>query len=275
LVAGMTQGAKKSSSMNSSEIAQRIIQQRQQRYPNSVPGLGRLGQAPCRIDGVRLRIAFAGASTGNASAFVAGVLAYCRPQGLAPDWTVIPSRPGESELASALVAHGFHVEEGQRVMAHQGPLAVAPQPRVSVAPIETLDAMMVYEAGSRAAFFNDQFPMRAVVERRARQRIDEQERGWCRYLATYRDNRPVGGCYYTHHEDVPTIIGVYTVPAARNQGVATILLAHVVNILQGAGNDMCCLYVRHGNPAEQLYRGLGFVPLFDEYTFTQDALGSP
>jgi predicted GNAT family acetyltransferase len=80
--------------------------------------------------------------------------------------------------------------------------------------------------------------------------------------------RLVGGCYYTQYEIVPTIMGVYTIPAAQRQGVASALLAYVVGELLASGQHVCCLYVRHGNPAAQLYAHLGFMPLFDEYTFS-------
>jgi GNAT superfamily N-acetyltransferase len=257
--------------MEQADLVARIIRQRQQRYFESVPGIERLGQVPCRPDGPRLHIAFATALPGAAPALVDAVLAYCYQQGLSADWTVIPARAGEAELEAPLRARGLRVEEHQRLMAREGPITITPNARVSVVPIDTLDAMMVYEAGSRASFFYDQAPLREAVERRARQRFEEQARGWCRYLAAYLDNRPVGGCYYTRWEDVPTIIGVYTVQQARRNGVATALVSQVISTLGSAGNQACCLFVRNGNPAEQIYQRLGFVPLLEEYTYSRDA----
>ena len=207
---------------------------------------------------------------GAAPALVDAVLAYGRQQGLAVDWTVIPTRGSEAELEAPLRAHGLRVEEHQRLMVREGPIAMLTNPRVTIVPIDTLDAMMVYEAGSRSSFFHDQAPLHEAVERRARQRFDEQAHGWCRYLAAYLDNRPVGGCYYTRWEDVPTIIGVYTVQQARRNGVATALVSHVVHTLWTAGSHACCLFVHDGNPAEQIYRAIGFVPLVDEYTYSRD-----
>ncbi|HEV2238026.1 MAG TPA: GNAT family N-acetyltransferase [Ktedonobacterales bacterium] len=257
--------------MDTADLIARIVRQRQQRYFESIPGIERLGQVPCRPDGPRLHIAFASALPGAAPALVDAVLAYCQRQGLSADWTVIPARAGEAELEAPLRARGLRVEEHQRLLAREGPITGTPSPRVAVVPIDTLDAMMVYEAGSRASFFYDQAPLREAVERRARQRFDEQARGWCRYLAAYLDNRPVGGCYYTRWEEVPTIIGVYTVAQARRNGVATALVTHVIRTLWSGGNHSCCLFVRDGNPAERIYQGLGFVPLLEEYTYSRDA----
>jgi GNAT superfamily N-acetyltransferase len=230
--------------MDKADLIARITRQRQQRYFETVPGVERLGEAPYRPDGSRLHIAFATAVPGAAPALVDAVLAYCSQQGLSADWTVIPSRMGEADLEAPLRAHGLRVEEHQRLMAREGPIAAAPNPRVTVAPIDSLDAMMVYEAGSRASFFFDQAPPREAVERRARQRFDEQARGWCRYVAAYLDNR-------------------------RN-GVATALVSHVVSTLWSLGSHACCLFVRDGNPAEHIYQRIGFVPLADEFTYSRD-----
>jgi GNAT superfamily N-acetyltransferase len=260
--------------MNTNEVIRRILDQRRQRFPDAVPGLGDSGSAPCRLEGRRLRVAFAAAAPHTAARLVAGVLAFCAARGYDLQWSVLPSRPGEAQLAPALLAHGMRQEESQRLMAHEGPLAVAANPRVTVVPITSRQAMMAYEAGSRAAFFDDPHPLPALVEQRAEERLHEQAHGWYHYFAALLDHRSVGGAYYTQFEDVPTIMGVYTVPQEQRQGVASTLLARVVATLLAEGHTTCCLYVRHGNPAEALYRKLGFVPLLDEYTF-DGAAGAP
>jgi GNAT superfamily N-acetyltransferase len=252
--------------MDTRHVTRRILEQRRQRFPNTVPSLGVRGEAPYRLDGLQMRVAFARAGEGAAERLVAGVIRYCAARGFGVQWTVMPSRPGEAELLPALLAHGFLEEERQRLMAHQGPLAVPANPRMAIHPIISWQDMVVYESGSRAAFFDDPYPVSVLVERRARERLQDQEQGWCRYIAGYLDGQPVGGCYYTRHEDVPTIMGVYTIPSAQRQGAATALLARAVGDLLAAGSATCCLYVRHGNPAERLYRRLGFEPLLDEYT---------
>jgi GNAT superfamily N-acetyltransferase len=253
--------------MNMQDVTRRILDQRLQRYPTVIPGLNGLGTAPFRLDGLRIQVAFASARPGRGAQLVSAVLGYCATRRYHLLWHVIPQRPGESELGPALTGLGVHESESQRLMVHAGPITVMPNPRVVVVPITSLEAMVTYEEGSRVAFFDDPYPVTALVDRRARERLYEQERGWCRYFATHLDGLPVGGCYYTLYEDIPTIMGVYTTALARNQGVASTLLAHVVNQMLAAGVSRCCLYVRLGNPAERLYRLLGFVPLLDEHTY--------
>lgn len=256
--------------MDMQEIARRIIAQRQMRYPNTMPGVEAWGTAPCRLDGLRMRVGFATAAPGAATQLTSAVIAYCVPHGLSITWNVIPARAGEEELLPALRAQGFQDEEGQRLMGHEGSLAVAPNPHVRIVPITTWKAMRVYEYGSRTAFFDDPYPERVAVERRAQERMREQQNGWCRYYATLLDGRPVGGCYYTRYEEVPTIMGVYTIAEAQRRGAASTLLAYVIAELMAGGYEACCLYVRHGNPAERLYESLGFVTLLDEYTLGRD-----
>lgn len=253
--------------MNTQDVTRRILDQRMLRYPTVVPSLEGIGVAPCRVDGSRLQIAFATAQPGLGPRLVSAVLGYCQLRRYQVLWHVIPERPGETELAPALTGLGVREVERQRLMAHEGTIAVARNSHVVVAPITNLAAMLTYEEGSRAAFFDDPYPITALVERRARERLYEQERGWCKYFATHLDGQPVGGCYYTLYEAIPTIMGVYTTATARNQGVASTLLASVTDLIAASGATHCCLYVRLGNPAERLYRALAFEPLLVEHTY--------
>jgi GNAT superfamily N-acetyltransferase len=256
--------------MNTQDVTRRILEQRMQRYPTLIPGLSGTGTAPCRLDGSRVQVAFASAPPGRGAKLASSVLGYCAIRRYHIMWHVIPQRPGEAELIAALTSLGVRQTECQRLMAHEGRIEGTLNPRVAVVPISSLEAMVAYEEGSRIAFYDDPYPIDTLVERRARERLYEQERGWCRYFATLLDGKPVGGCYYTLYEDIPTIMGVYTSAAARNQGVATALLAHVVDGIVASVTQLCCLYVRHGNPAERLYHSLGFVSLLDEHTFESD-----
>jgi GNAT superfamily N-acetyltransferase len=257
--------------MNMQDVTRRILEQRMQRYPSVVPGLSDVGTAPCRLDGSRLQVAFATARAAGGAKLASTVLGYCAVHQYQLLWHVMPQRPGEAELVGALTGLGVHLAESQHVMAHEGRVELVPNPRVTIVSIESLQAMLTYEEGSRAAFFDDPYPIDTLIERRARERMYEQERGWCRYYATHLDGQPVGGCYYTLYEDIPTIMGVYTSGGARNQGVAGTLLARIVNELCESGSAHCCLYVRQGNPAERLYRSLGFLPLLEEHTFESDS----
>jgi GNAT superfamily N-acetyltransferase len=255
--------------MNDQDVTRRILNQRRQRFPNLVPGLPANAAAYCRLDGPEMRIGFAMAPAGGAPGLVTAVVRYCVQRGLGIHWSVIPSHAGEEELAPALLAQAFREDESQRLMAHQGPLAAAPNPRLTIAPIRSWQEMVAYEHGSRAMFFDDPDPLPALVERRAHERMEEQNHGWCRYLGAHLEGHLVGGCYYTRWEDVPTIMGVYALPAARRRGVATTLLAQAIGDMMAAGSATCCLYVHHGNPAEQLYEHLGFVRLLDDVAFVR------
>jgi predicted GNAT family acetyltransferase len=83
--------------------------------------------------------------------------------------------------------------------------------------------------------------------------------------------RLVGGCYASLFEDIPTVMGVYTMPDVRHRGVAGQLVTHVVCDLAGAGRPVCCLFVERHNPAKNLYSELRFVPLVDMLTYTRSA----
>jgi GNAT superfamily N-acetyltransferase len=260
--------------MDTYALTRRILDQRRQRFPYPVPDLDPAGSALSRPEGMLLRVAYAVAAPGAAPGVVGDVMRYAASRGLAVHWTVMPALYGEGEFPSALLARGFRREESQRLMAHEGRLNAPANPRVTIVPISSWTAMLSYEEGSRASFFDDPYPRPAVVEYRTHERMRDQGRGWSRYYAAHLDGRPVGGCYTTQFEDVPTLMGVYTLPAAQRLGVATTLLGHVVSDLVADGHAACCLFVRLGNPAENLYRRLDFHPLLDEYTFLSDRWAS-
>lgn len=254
--------------MDIDEITRRILYQRMQRYPDSGPDLGMSGTARFRAESGRLRVAFANLRPDTVCDAVERVLRFARMQRLFEvQWVVVPQRPGEGELPNALQNAGFAVTEDLLLMAHEGRIQAQSNPAVGVTPITNFDAMWRYEYGSRQNFFDEPEPVDALVDHRARERWREQEHGWSRYYQAHLHGRVAGGCYISLFEDVPTLLGVYTLPAARRNGVATAMLAHAVAETIRPGHDMSCLFVKHGNPAEQLYRELGFVPLVDEQTY--------
>ncbi len=267
---GVTGGQLRDRIANMDDVTRRVVAQRRLRFPDPIPGLAADRGAFARTDGMLLRVAYALCPPDAAHALVDHVVRHATARGLGVHWTVVPTLAGEAALPPALLARGFRVDESQRLMVHVGPLtppAAGPAPGVTIHPIATWREMLLYEQGSRLAFFNDASPHPSVVENRARQRLHDQERGWARYYAAHLDGRPVGGCYLTLYEDIPTVMGVYTVPAAQGRGVATALLAAVVDGLIAEGQPAHCLYVRVGNPAERLYRALGFVHVLDEHTY--------
>lgn len=256
--------------MDTQTITHRILAQRMARFPDPGPALAPLGTARFRHEGTRLRVAFATLAPGAAAAAVARVLSYTQSLGIGAQWVVTPQRPGEEDLPRALEAAYFYMAEDLLLMAREGALRVATHPAIGVAPIKTFQEMIEYEHGSRQAFFEGVQASEIVMMNRARDRWREQEHGWCRYYVARVEGRMAGGCYASLHEDVPTLMGVYTVPAARRRGVATALLVRAVSDTLRPGHEACCLYVRHGNRAEQLYRRVGFVPLLDEVTYAYE-----
>jgi len=256
--------------MDTQIVAQRILFQRMGRFSDSGPDLAPLGTACFRHEGARLRVAFATFPRGAVRDGVARVQGYARSRGMQVQWVVVPQRPGEEELASALLAARFRPLEHLLLMAHAGVLQARLNPAVAVAPITTWQTMWHYEYGSRQAFFDDPDPVTSVVNQRARERWHEQEYGWCHYFAATLNGRMAGGCYVSLWEEVPTLMGVYTMPEARRRGVATALIERAIADVTRPGREVCCLFVKVGNPAERLYRELGFVPLLNEDTYVWD-----
>lgn len=256
------------SDIERADLTRRILLQRMNRFPDAGPDMLPVGGARYRQEGGRLRVGFASIAPGMAANAVRRVLLYAGARGVQVQWIVVPQRPGEEELPDALLAAGFEPGEKLLLMGHVGRLDVPVNPRVVVSPIQSWQEMWEYEYGSRQSFFDDPQPLSTVVSPRARDRWREQEHGWCRYYVARIDGRIAGGCYTSLFEDIPTIMGVYTNAPYRQQGVATALLRRTISDLVRPGHEACCLFVRHGNPAENLYRELDFVPLADELAFS-------
>jgi GNAT superfamily N-acetyltransferase len=254
------------------DILRRIMAQRVQRYADSGPDLAPIGSARFRKDGTRLLIAYAVVTPGKVDSAVSRVISYTRLHGLRPIWNIISEGTGEEELPNALRARGFTLDERLILMARQGELNahINVNSAIAISPITTWTAMLAYERGSRRSFYNDPIPEDSLVIARARERWRQQEMGWYRYYAASLDNHLVGGLYVSLWEDVPTLMGVYTLDTARRQGVATTTMASVIHDLTQAGRNAYCLYVKDGNPAERLYHELGFQALATEETYTLD-----
>jgi len=253
--------------MNTKDLAERILAQRVNRYLDAGPSLAPWGGARFRIEGGRVRVGYAFARPGAAGQVVERVLRFANDRRLQVQWTVAPERPGEAELMEALAAASFAPIERLLLMARQGCLTTPTNPHVTVLPISTWHDMWRYEHISRQCFYDDPRPSDALVGQRASERWREQEHGWCRYFQAYLDGTLAGGCYVSLYEDVPTIMGVCTLPQARQQGVATALLVRTVASVMVPTNEVVCLFVEVGNPAESLYRALGFMPLLRSDTY--------
>lgn len=255
--------------MDTHEIARRILRQRVGRYADTGPEIGQYGSARFRFETGRLRVAYASARPGKAGEMVTMVQRLAQVRRLQMEWTVVPTQSGEEGLSEALSAAGFVRIEDLLLMAHAGYIAAPPPgPQLAVAPISRWQEMWDYEYCSRICFYGDIHPSEALVNQRASERWNEHERGWCRYYVARLGGGIIGGCYISLFEDIPMIMGVCTLPDARGRGAATALLARAVADVISPANPFTCLYVEHGNPAEMLYRRLGFIPLLDSQTYT-------
>jgi ribosomal protein S18 acetylase RimI-like enzyme len=250
---------------------QRIVAQRAQRYTDIGPDLTPLGSARFRQEGSRLLIAYAQLPLDTMSEAIRRIVSYSSLRGMRAIWTVVPEVAGEEALPKALLAHSFTLDERLILMAREGELHAQINPSVSISRIETWSAMWAYEHGSRRSFYNEQSPEEGMVTARARERWRQQEMGWYRYYAALLDNQIVGGLYVSMWEDVPTLMGVYTLQTARRHGVATTAIARAIHDLIETGRDTYCLYVKEDNPAQRLYNSLGFHTLSIEETYTLGA----
>ena len=257
--------------MDKQDIARRVLAQRMERYIDPGPFLASTGTARFRQDPARLRVAYATVDPSHADAMVEAILRFARLRHAQIQWTVVPQRPGEQALPRALRTAEFSLFEDLLLMAHQGTLVAQLSSHIGIVPITSWQAMWTYEYGSRRSFYDEPQPSDALVTKRATERWQEVERRWCRYYAAELNGQQIGGCYVSAYEDIPTIMGVYTLPEARGHGVATALLVRAVADALTPRNDVCCLFVEHGNPAERLYRGLGFEPICDFRTYVWDA----
>lgn len=256
-------------SMDTHDIARRILLQRIGRYTDFGPELGQSGSARFRFETGRLRVAYASARPGKARELVATVQRFAQVRRIQVQWTVVPSNAGEEELSDALSTARFERIEDLRLMAHEGAIAAPPaNPHLAIAPIVHWQEMWEYEYCSRICFYGDIHPSDALVNQRASERWNERERNWCRYYVARLGGAIVGGCYISLFEDIPTIMGVCTMPEARGHGAATALLARAMADVISPANPITCLFVERGNPAENLYRKLGFILLIDSQTYS-------
>jgi GNAT superfamily N-acetyltransferase len=147
---------------------------------------------------------------------------------------------------------------------------IHPPIAATIQPILNWQLMLAYEYGSRLCFYDEAQPRETLVSQRATERWHEQQSGWYHYYAAVNGNHLLGGCYVSLFEDIPTVMGVYTMPEARKRGVASRLLSRVVTDLEDKGHGVCCLFVERFNPAKNLYAELGFTPLTEMLTYSLD-----
>lgn len=104
-----------------------------------------------------------------------------------------------------------------------------------------------------------------VVQRRLR-RYRREHGDWnYRFVIAYLDGEPVGTARLTD-EELPVIVGVATLPAARRRGVATAITTALA-AKAVAERGACALYVEGGSPAQRIYSKIGFEPLYRSRTW--------
>jgi GNAT superfamily N-acetyltransferase len=107
-----------------------------------------------------------------------------------------------------------------------------------------------------------------IVQRRLRRYRREYADWNYRFVVAYLNGEPVGTARLTD-EELPVIVGVATLPAARRRGVATAItttLAAKAVRERGA----CALYVARGSEAQNIYRKVGFEPLYQSRTWYRE-----
>jgi len=99
---------------------------------------------------------------------------------------------------------------------------------------------------------------------------------WTCYGQTYQrlerwiveqDGKPVGRLYLAMEREELRVVEISVLPQNRGRGIGSTLLQGVFAQASSAGVDVV-LSVDRGNPAEGLYRRMGFEPVRDEGTKT-------
>lgn len=254
--------------MDLQALAAAVLVQRQERMTDHGPPLRGIGTAHYQMNGNSIQVSAQMVRPGKASEMVERIIRYARERWYAISWTVTAGRD-DPHLPDALRQQGFTVRETLKLMGRIGPLVEMAQAAngVIAGPVRTIEEMQAYERISSWGFSHQPNPSPDHLVLRGRERWDEQQARWYQYYLGRLHGEPVGGAYVSLWERVPTIYGVVTLPTARNQGVAGQVMRYLVQDTLALGFPWTCLYVAVGNPAENLYRSLGYLPLLEQTTF--------
>ncbi len=260
--------AREGDGVNLTALTEAVLAQRQERMNDIGPSLRGVGTARYQLSGGSLMVSFAQPRPGKADELVERVNRYARDRWLAVQWTLTRGRD-DPQLEQALLGRRYTLRETLRMMGRVGELVPSQQlmPEVRVIPVATMSQMQSYERISSWSFAHQPNPSLDHLLVRGRERWDEQQGRWYQYYLGYLNAEPVSGAYVSLWERVPTIYGVATLPAARQRGVAGQVLRELVHETLRGGFPWTCLYVALGNPAENLYRGLGFTALLEQSTY--------
>lgn len=250
-------------------LTETALRQRLERMVDSGPPLRGLGMAGFQIYGSTLYVGGVRPRPGRAGELVTRVLRFARDRWLHVSWIHSEARD-DPAVPMILINAGFGVRERLRLMGCIGQLQIVlpHRPDLIVAPVATREQMDQYERISQWGFNDNPMPAAQQVVLRRQERWDEQINHLYQYYMGWLEGRPVSGAYVSLWERVPTIYGVVTAPSARRTGAASQVMLHLVGDILARGFAWTCLYVAVGNPAQQLYERLGYVPLLEQTTYS-------
>ena len=254
--------------MDLKALTDAVLLQRQERMNDSGPSLRGIGTARFQVSGSLISVSGAQPRPGKADEMVSRIVRFARERWLAVSWVYMTDRD-DPHLLTALRSNSFQSRETLRLMGCIGTLHASTftTADVSVGSIRTIEEMQAYERISSWGFNHQPTPSHEHIVMRARERWDEQQAQWYQYYLGRFKGEAAGGAYVSLWERVPTIYGVVTAPPARGNGVAGHVMSRLVSDTMARGFPWTCLYVALGNPAEQLYRSLGYVFLLEQTTF--------
>lgn len=156
---------------------------------------------------------------------------------------------------------GFELQNDWQAMLCHSVAAVETSRAIAVAYARTQsDVALAARIAEEADRGQPLSPDDTLVQRRAARFWREFSEWGSRFVVAWLDGQAVGTARLTD-EELPVVVGVATLPAARGRGVATTitsLLARQAVAERGA----CALYADHGSQAARIYARIGFRPLF-------------
>lgn len=108
----------------------------------------------------------------------------------------------------------------------------------------------------------------------AQRRHYRQTMAGCSFDVIERRGAPIGRLYVEERESQLHIVDVALIPEERGHGIGTALLQGLI-ARAAAMNKAVGIFVEHANPAQSLYRRLGFVPLGDHGFYIEMTCPSP
>jgi ribosomal protein S18 acetylase RimI-like enzyme len=210
--------------------------------------------APSRRDANHVRRARHGAED-DIEAFLAAITDHYAGlpyRAVHTDWFTPPP------LEARLLADGYHCVTNL-VLGTDAPLLGAPPPcEVHTIPHDAPALAPLFEAEFET-MWRDEWAM-------AQRRGDAY-----RWLVSIQDGRPAGHIAWRVRDGLGNLQSLYVLPDHRHRGLATALLHAATNEARQAGAGLVFLYTRADETTKDLYRRLGFEPMFPTRQYWRDA----